>query len=163
MDGTGKERVNLRLKQSLYIIRNNKGLSLLEVLISIFILSIMAAPFLSLFVHATKTNLETKQMVDATFIAQGCMEEIYSLSTKSNTGDFDVTRGELVTLGYSETITGSEYVYKKIIDNLYVKSRIDINAYTPVSTNVFKVIVEVYYDEAYQKLASKMENVVVWD
>lgn len=152
--------MNLRLKQRFYIIQNNKGLSLIEVLVSVLILSLLAGPFLTLFVHATKTNLDTRQMVDATYIAQGCMEEIYSLSTKSN---FDDTRAMLATQGFSETITGSEYVYTKKVNKQYVKYRIDTGIYLSLTTNVFKVIVEVYYDALYSKLATKMENVVEWD
>ena len=149
------------MKQRLYIIRNNKGMSLLELLVSIFILSILAAPFLTLYIHANKTNLETRQMVKATFIAEGCMEEIYYLSTKSTTVNFNNICSELAALYDSETITGSEHTYEKKIDNLYVKSRIGTSAYIPGLTNVYKVIVEVYYDEYYRELASKMEYVVV--
>lgn len=153
----------MKLQQRFYIIRNNKGLSLIEILISIIILSIMVGPFLAMFVHSTKTNLNTREMVDATYIAQGCMEDVYYLSTKSSHSSFDDTRNELVTQGYSETITGSEYVYTKKVDNLYVKIRIDTSAYLTLSADTFKVIIEVYFDAAYHELEAKMENVVVWD
>jgi hypothetical protein len=102
-------------------------------------------------------------MVDATFIAQGCMEEIYSLSIIATSVDFVDTREELAAQGYSETISGSEYIYTKKVDSLYVKNRIDTNTYLTVSADTFKVIVEVYYDEAYNRLAAKLENVIVWD
>lgn len=154
----------LKLKQRLYIVQNNKGMSLLELLVSIFILSIIAAPFLSLYIHATKTNLDTRQMVDATYIAQGCMEEIYHLSTLPTLSSFDDTRDELVmNYGYSETITGSEYIYIKTINSLYIKSRIDTSTYVSDLANTYKVIVEVYYDTAHNELAAKLENVVTWD
>jgi prepilin-type N-terminal cleavage/methylation domain-containing protein len=152
----------LRLKQRFYIIHNNKGVSLIEILVSILILSLIVGPFLTLFVHATKTDLDTEQMIDATYIAQGCMEEIYNLSAKSSPANFDDTRNELAAQGYSETITGSEYIYTKKVDNLYVKYRIDTGTYMLLTTNFFKVIVEVYYDIGYSELAAKMENVVEW-
>ena len=59
--------------------KQNKGFTLVEVLIAITILAIIVAPLLHAFVTASRTNAKAKQLMKATTLAQNVMEE-----TKAN-------------------------------------------------------------------------------
>lgn len=57
---------------------NNKGLTLLEVVASIVIISIILITFSSVFLQSKKANVASQNVVDATYTAQMTMEELYS-------------------------------------------------------------------------------------
>ncbi len=57
---------------------NNKGLSLVELLIGVTILAIIAAPLLSSFVFATRTAQKSREIGDMTLAAENMAEEFLS-------------------------------------------------------------------------------------
>src|SRR5699024_5708643 len=63
------------IKKALFI--NKKGLSLVEVLASIVILSIILTSVLLILNQTARTNKESSDVVDASYIAQTEMENIY--------------------------------------------------------------------------------------
>ena len=58
---------------------NEKGFTLLELLVSVVLLTIVVGALLSMFVTSTKTNITSAEVVDEGYMAQKHMEKIYSL------------------------------------------------------------------------------------
>lgn len=54
---------------------NQKGFSLIEVVLSLAIISIIVVPFMQIFITSTSTNNLSKREIQATFLAQKYMEE----------------------------------------------------------------------------------------
>ncbi len=134
------------------LLGNQQGISLIEVLVSIVIITIILLSFFGLYVQSNKTDHTSEQIVDATYTAQLEMEKIYELS-KIYTLD-NLTNG-LSTIGYAISQEQNN-TYTKVQGNIYIKLRIrDYN-----SSNTLKnTIVEVYEDNV---LKSKMENIYSW-
>jgi prepilin-type N-terminal cleavage/methylation domain-containing protein len=62
---------------------NNRGLTLIEVIASLVIISIILLSFLGLFIHSKKTNVSSEGIQDATYEAQKAMEKLYTIANKS--------------------------------------------------------------------------------
>lgn len=61
--------------------KNEAGLTLVEVLASIVILSLIIVTFLAFFINSARTTEISSDNLDANFIAQEYMEEIYNIVT----------------------------------------------------------------------------------
>ena len=59
---------------------DDRGVTLVEIIVSIAILAIIVLPFLNAFVTATKTNVKAKNEMNATHLATNSMEGIEKLS-----------------------------------------------------------------------------------
>lgn len=59
--------------------QNQKGLSLVEIVAAILLISIVFIGFYSLFIASKKVSVASEEIVDATYINQQVMEEVYSL------------------------------------------------------------------------------------
>lgn len=79
------------------ILNQDSGVTLVELLASIFLLSIIITGFLSFFIQAARTNNRIDEVNEATFIAQEQLEIITALSENKNLAD---TKKEI----FSETI-----------------------------------------------------------
>ena len=55
---------------------DNRGITLVELIVSIAILAIIVLPFLNAFVTATKTNVKARNKMNATHLATNIMEGI---------------------------------------------------------------------------------------
>lgn len=100
---------------------NNEGFTLIELIITVCILALVTAPFLSSFISANKTNLKTKNLQEATDVAQYLIEEFkassleklndnYLATTTAVAGEyvFDVSTDKIPSAylsGYSAKIT----------------------------------------------------------
>lgn len=62
--------------------RNNAGLSLVEIMVSVAILAIIVLPLLSSFVTSARTNAKAKNKLRATNVAENVMEGMETLSVK---------------------------------------------------------------------------------
>ncbi len=74
------------------------GLSLVEVLASVVILTLLLTTFLMMFLQSAKVNKASEHIIDATYIAQTEMENIYALSTTTKNGAKEVA---IKGLGYT--------------------------------------------------------------
>lgn len=133
------------------LLTSQKGVSLIEVIASIIIITIILTSFFGLFIQSNKTEKSSEKIIDATYVAQVEMEKMYALSnvyTLSN-----LTEG-LSSIGY--TISDElNNTYTKVQDNFYIKVR-----FRDYSSNTLKnTIVEVYEGNV---LKSKMENIYSW-
>ncbi len=85
---------------------NNDGVSLIELLVSILLLTIIVGAFLSAFEVSTRNNITSGQIVDAGYDAQTAMEEIINIL---NTTEI-TSVGELVNIVAGEEINGIKNV-----------------------------------------------------
>ena len=60
--------------------QNESGFTLLEIVAAVLLLSIIFIGFFSLFISSKKVGVASEEIVDATYINQQVMEEVYSLS-----------------------------------------------------------------------------------
>lgn len=70
-------------------LKNNKGLTLIELIVAIAILAIIVLPLLTSFVQATKTNVKAKGKLHATELAQNIMEGMENVSLEELVYQFD--------------------------------------------------------------------------
>ncbi|EOD01521.1 type IV pilus modification PilV family protein [Caldisalinibacter kiritimatiensis] len=63
------------------LLKNNKGFTLIEIVITIAIFSIIIVPLYSLFITAAKANNISANKLNATIIAQSYMEELKAIDT----------------------------------------------------------------------------------
>lgn len=130
--------------------------SLIEVLVSLTILTVIIGPFLFMFLQLTNTTLMGENILEATYTAQNCMEEIYSLSMDRNNDNstftiFDLRNG-LLTEGYME----EEGCLRKKVKEYYVTAQIN-----DLGQSKLGVIIKVYEDLDNSKLKAQMEDIFI--
>ena len=73
---------------------NQKGLTLIEIIVTLAVLGIVIAPLMSMFVASQKVNVESRKEYDALQLAQKYMEEIKAMDSLSISAfsrfDYDV-------------------------------------------------------------------------
>lgn len=80
-------------------LKKEDGVTLVELLAAIAILSIIVTAFLALFTQAGRTNNMTNEVNEATFIAQEEMERVTHLSQrKTSINDFEQFNGDGVSI-----------------------------------------------------------------
>ena len=139
-----------------------KGLTLIEILTSILILSILIMSFLTMFIQSSRTNSTSKKITDATYIAESSMEEINNaISTASTTAETSqdfLNKFNLLPSQYSKKCLDGT-CYEKISNtkeyNVYVEL-------TPKDTFI-SILVKVFDNNSSSKhLESQMEMLVTW-
>lgn len=139
---------------------NEKGLTLIEVLASIVILSIIGVSLLTFFVQSARSNNLSKTMMDATYVAQSNIEEINNLNkSSSTTTNITVLGDKIKNTGFvSDTSpsTGCLSCYKKDLtgNNRFVHVKL-----TNQSDSLGKVLVKVFTGT---KQEAQMEMLISW-
>jgi Tfp pilus assembly protein PilV len=87
-----------------HLIHSEEGLSLLEVVVSLLLITTILLSFFGLFIQSKKTGITSEEMVDATYLAQQEMEDIYLISRQSF---LDKAEADLSALNYRLTDTQS--------------------------------------------------------
>lgn len=137
---------------------NNKGLTLVEVLVSIILISLILFTFFSFLIQSAKTGKTSEEVVDGTYLAQLEMEKLYEVSRK---GDFNSGIDEIVnSLKYEQTTstTQDEYVFEKSIDGRYIKLKLKEHSYPGMSY----LVIEVFDQENGTMPRAKMETILEW-
>lgn len=136
-----------------------KGLTLVEIIISLALLGIITIPILNMFVHSTSTNSKAQNIIEGTYIAQSTMENIYDLSKSYS---FSEGLIQLTSTGYVEATINPEYDYSytKEMDNHYIKIELSNLVY---NDSLVKVIVKIYNDGTMNKLESQIETILSWE
>lgn len=139
-------------------IKNEKGLTLVEVLVSITILSIIVVTFLTFFIQSSKTNNVSQKISESIYVAQTEMEEIYNLS---NTVSYIYAINTLIDNNTVESIEGG-YIFSKYDEDYKINSTItsvwdknDIEI-----TDLKSILVEVYNSD--NKLEAQVESKLLW-
>lgn len=83
--------------------KQNKGFTLVEVLIAMTILAIIVVPLLHAFVTSSRTNAKAKQLMKATTLAQNVMEELKANSIEEIARQFNSSSERTYTTNKSLT------------------------------------------------------------
>lgn len=136
---------------------NTKGLTLVEVLVSIILISIILFTFFSLFIHSAKTGKTSEEVVDATYLAQVEMERLYEVSRN---GDFNYGIDEIVKSLLYKRLTSTnpdEHIFARTIDGLYIKLKLKKHTYQGMNYLVIEV-----FEEENGPSRAKMETILEW-
>jgi prepilin-type N-terminal cleavage/methylation domain-containing protein len=137
---------------------NNKGLTLVEVLVSIILISLVLFTFFSFLIQSAKTGKTSEEVVDGTYLAQLEMEKLYEVSRKE---DFNSGIDEIVnSLTYKQitSTTQDEYVFEKSIDGKNIKLKLKEHSYPGMSY----LVIEVFDQENGTRPRAKMETILEW-
>ena len=140
------ERYKLRMQAK------ESGFSLVEILISIVLLSLLIMTFLLMFLQSAKTNKASEDIVNATYVAQTEMEKIYAVS---KTTKFEDRKSEMLKIGY-ETVDLEKFTTK---NSPYIEVKLTKRN---VANNLINVIVDVYNNKNDKKLKAHMETILSW-
>jgi len=137
-------------------IKNQSGITLIEVLASIVILSLIIVTIVPMFIQSSKANNLSKSITESTYLAESEMEEILQLNTKSDSPSLSELSKQINDYGYS-TDPSCSTCYGMTKDDRYVFVQLK-----DTSTDLGKVVLKVYKDASKQKLESQMETIISW-
>lgn len=130
-----------------HVLHNDKGLSLVEVIASIILISIILLSFVALFLQSNKTTVTSNDIVDATYVAQQEMETIYTNRTEPTI--------EAVMEKMQQYIKITENTWKKELSNTVNIQLTMIADNDYAALHLTTVIIEVYEKDV---LKSRFEN-----
>ncbi len=142
-----------------YSYANENGLTLVEVLASIVILSIILVSILMILLQSMKAKQISEVIIDATYIAQTEMEKMYELS------------GQLKASKRDEWFANEKYYHSSVLDDkevLWEVYRKDADIYdievwwTDTDEQMTRIIVKVYDKSSTSKPQAQMENLLEW-
>ncbi|ADU31347.1 type IV pilus modification PilV family protein [Evansella cellulosilytica] len=128
------------------------GRTLVEILISITILAIVTVPIASMFVQSARSINVAEELMDATYVAQTVMEEIYHISDGS-LASFDALH-EAEGFDYSPIdLEEPDYIFQQI------KNGYEIEVILSNENDLVNVLVKVIEQG---KLSAQMETYLDW-
>lgn len=131
---------------------SEKGLTLIEILASLTILSLTIVSILTMFVQSSRANHYSANKIDATYVAESVMEEMTNLVATST----DLTK---VSAPNGFTIKDCLTCYGNSIQGHYVY----INVYEKQPGNgLVTVSVKVFQDSSKVKQEAQMESLLSW-
>ena len=111
-----------------------------------------------LFIQSSKTFKNAERIVDATYVAQTQMENIYASSTDNN------IKGTFNKLGYTEEgMKENWYVFEKLSEDKNELIRVRVKKFEGIENvnNMVSIVVEVY-ELPNETPREKMQNVIMW-
>lgn len=135
-----------------YIYKNNKkGLTLIELILSLALVGIIIIGFMPLFTLSAKNNSKSENTLESTYQGKDTMELIYYLSKNIS---YDKLEQELINRGYNFDNKNDVFTCK--YDNKYIKLK------NKEEGNLVRVITETYKDVSMTELESKYEVLYTW-
>src|SRR5690625_1187331 len=137
---------------------NQKGLTLIEVLLSLVIISIILLAILFVLLQIIRTNKTSQELVNATYVAQTEMEEMYHISQSE---DFDAWINDISSkeknYSFSENIHTITY---RTESNHEVEIKISETNQPPLK----RIIIYVFEMDQNKPSSpkAKMENLLEW-
>ncbi|MFC5591163.1 hypothetical protein ACFPRA_19975 [Sporosarcina soli] len=134
---------------------HEEGMTLVETLASLVILSLLIIAFLSLFGQSARLNKSSELVMEATYIAQTHMEQIYEISQKTTFGN----RNEYLKM---------DNKYRLIEGEIYQPKKEDIGftVFVEIKEPTFgtrgSILRVKVYDKSGEKLEALMETVLLW-
>jgi type II secretory pathway pseudopilin PulG len=137
---------------------SNKGVTLVEILVSIVILFIIIMSLLPMFAQSSRSNNYSKSMMNATYLAQSNLEELYHLSTTAIFSD------GLIKLktekGFTEAVEcPSGYCYEKKSNGYFINIQLKNSSN---NNGLMTGIVNIYSDKTKTKKEAQMEMLLHW-
>ena len=137
---------------------DESGISLVEVVASMAILSLLLTTFLMMFIQSAKIAKSSENIIDATYIAQTEMERLYGVSLNTKYAERET---KIVELGYLKKEQQGNYLtFEKIDIETGALIKVEVKHHPPYP-NMTNVIVEVY-ESINTPLRAQMENILVW-
>ncbi|WP_346206418.1 prepilin-type N-terminal cleavage/methylation domain-containing protein [Caldifermentibacillus hisashii] len=132
---------------------NNKGLTLIELLVSLTLISIILISFFYFFIQGAKSNQVSEEIIDATALAQTYMEKFYRISKEHTyiSGLATIREDE----GFNQV---SSNIFKKSENNYYLK----LELLQPSTSGISVVRLSVFSDETEKNLKAQMESRLKW-
>jgi len=134
--------------------KHEKGLTLVEVIASLALISIIIIGVMAFFTTAVKTNDASETLLDASYVNQRYMEEIYQLADTSSDNERD---NQLKNAGWAKTTAGR---YTRQASGYYLE--LSITDARPATT-LKNISLNVYRDPEHRRLASQMETKRQWE
>lgn len=152
--------------------QNELGLSLIEVIVSIVLLSIILISIFTMLTQSAKTTNNSEEIIQATYLAQTEMEIFYSYSNEKTFNEFESTFQSFIcptdtdsnNKCYTKNVpkTGTKLSLKKTIEKTNEIITIEIRD----KGNTLKgVVIEVYEKEDFDKgnnPKAQMEDTLEW-
>jgi len=132
--------------------KNNKGLTLVEILVSIALLGIIAIAFLPLFQLSAIALNRTEHKLEATYTGKDTMELMYNLSLNTNYNDLEE---ELISRGYYKDEINNVFIYE-IADDKRIELRFTNEG------DLVRVVTKVYSEINRSELETKYEAYYTW-
>lgn len=139
--------------------KNDDGMTLVEILAALVILSILILSFLALFGQSAKQNKNSEQVMDATYIAQVYMEDIYAISSKYT---FELglieMKNDALNYGTYTALDDDIHIFKVSKDGYFI----EIELVKLSGEREGELLVKVYDALDETKLKAQMETVLFW-
>lgn len=152
------------------IFKNEKGLSILEILASILLLSIIIISFLPLFFQSGKAIEKSGEVIESTYSGQSLMEEIYEISnTISFSKWIESTRSNKSKWEYIETNNSCEKHFQikseENTANLYISKTVDENPTCEMKGDMTmkNVLITISTSKKPNVIESQMETILIWE
>ncbi|TFD99558.1 prepilin-type N-terminal cleavage/methylation domain-containing protein [Jeotgalibacillus sp. R-1-5s-1] len=152
------------------MVKNQQGISLVEVMASIVIITMLLTVFLTMFLTSARSNEASEEIVDYTFIAQRQMEELYEAGQQYSSADIGTVMTNILGFTNQSAIAGESIWVTNgtASDGSAYTIELTLRSYTPESSEFSRLgqtlrrtIVEVYPQPGTQPV-SKMESLIEW-
>lgn len=137
-------------------LQNDNGLSLIEVIVSIVILTIILLSVYKLLISSATTSKSSETIIDTTYIAQTEIEKFYSFA-KENTMPAQFDKEIFPSYRFIRQENTNTYVYKN--DSAYNDFSLELKLKL-TENNGTRVILRVYDNN--NVLKSQMETTIEW-
>lgn len=140
------------------LLMKEDGVTLVELLASIVIISIILISVISIFNLTMKSNRTAEEIIDATYVAQTEIEKIYAMSQKEKPnlqalyGSADRTSDEDWII-YDAEVNDGETFYLRILEEKVTESN---------EHGLRRFVVKVYEDSERTDLQAQMEHLLEW-
>jgi type II secretory pathway pseudopilin PulG len=146
------------MKKTASYVFSNRGVTLVEILVSIVILFIIIMSLLPMFVQSSRSNYYSKSMMDATYLAQTNLEELYHLSTTTTFAD------GLIKLksdkGFTEAVVcPAGYCYEKESNGYFLFIQLKDSGN---NNGLMNGKINIYSDKTKTKKKAQMEMLLHW-
>ncbi|WP_194841076.1 type IV pilus modification PilV family protein [Sporosarcina cascadiensis] len=138
---------------------NERGMTLVEILASLVILSLLIVSFLTFFPIVAKQNNISNEIMDATYIAQATMENIIDIKNDSRVYPTTVTN--IKNLGFTlDSPTKKTYIKDQLYNNINYIILVDLKE---PNNQMSHVIVKVFELSNTKKQRAQMETILWWE
>ncbi len=139
-------------------LQSQAGLTLVELIISMVIISIILIAFIPMFVFSADTNARSKTTLDSTYLGKDAMELAYELTEQyGKTTFFDQLDEEMDQRDFTPIIDDA-YTYQYLYDDGKI-----LTISFQDEGNLVRVFVKVYQDESKGQVIAQYETLYLWD
>lgn len=134
------------------ITNQNKGLTLVEMILAIALISIITVSFLTLFVMSSQINRKSEMALDSTYLGKDAMELVYQLSKSE---EYKELEDELENKGYIKDAASGTFEYE------YPDKRLLTMGFSEEGALV-RVVIKIFKDDTMNELEAQYESLYSW-